>query len=569
MKATYSATVRYAFKSTAISSILSNTIYVLTDNDTLKVIYSNDSGTLESHVLPTGTIIRPQGFDLVSDSDRGWSNEFDYKSILSAGQSIEELVLSNSTINANSTYYYIVTNNITQNNNKKYYTLQLVANQEYILQENEYFIYTSNDTNGFIILSSGTGLKCANNLTLQSEILDLDKVYDTSYEDIYNNSTVWNLLESDIIKVENEIVTLTEGDSIWFNSGIELSNDLQQVFVEVDYKYSNEDKINVITSIENLNDYIIQARSSMILSANSVNSQLLNGNQKLYVDNGSGFNLIAETGQSILFNYPINLVGGNNINVQVLNESTGAYESLVSCLVFIEGNYTTLTTDIKRDNNVFTINSTTTFNFTFNKTSNITNPINTTDVAYYIIPISGSIIGDSTTSASLSISITNGSVQSFYRLLGTESDNRYGESTNSTYVFNDILVITCDNNTGATDLTFTFNNCKSGSKVEVGYISRIHSINSEEINTEKVANKIYYKYDILSDNNYTDILSKLKDLPGAKYFDWTYRVPSINKVLEPLAGESYFNSNHVYNQYTIPKINIAKSEIKVSPSNII
>ena len=142
-----------------------------------------------------------------------------------------------------------------------------------------------------------------------------------------------------------------------------------------------------------------------------------------------------------------------------------------------------------------------------------------------------------------------------------------------------LITSTSSNNLGASDLTFIFNNLTSDSRVEIGYISRVHNYNTEEIDMEKVANNNYYSYQILGNcdtipnisftKNYEIINSKLITLPGWEYFDWTYRVPNSNKVLQPLAGESYFNVNHVYNECTIPKVDLSKSNIKVNPSNVI
>ena len=198
---TYSATVRYSYRGTTVNN---GEVYVLTNNDTLYVIYANDNGILESHKVPTGTAIRPQGFQLQRSADPSSPiNPEDIKgeAKLLAGQSLEEVIISKGIIDGTNSdiYYYIVTNNISneetfdENEYKQFYNLTLTKDTPYILQENEYFIYTSEDLNGFIALGSGTSLQLnsgfsENTYSLKSPVLDLQKVYDTPYENVFNDS---------------------------------------------------------------------------------------------------------------------------------------------------------------------------------------------------------------------------------------------------------------------------------------------------------------------------------------------------------------------------------------------
>ena len=597
---TYSATVRYSYRGATVNS---GEVYVLTDNDVLYVIYANEIGTLGAHKVPTNTAIRPQGFQLTS-TGTSQINPEDTKgeSKLLAGQSLEEVVISQGTINglSDNIYYYIVTNSIkTEQTNdedgyKQFYNLILKKDEPYVLQENEYFIYTSQNLNGLIVLGSGTSLQLSddfseNTYILQSPILDLDKVYETSFEDIFNETdNIWDKFNAKVTRIDNDIITLTEGDSIKCTNPVTLRNILQDINGIITYKFKEDNTEYVVNTIAGLAGYTIKARSTMILQANSIGSQTLNGNQTIIFNNDTTNPISKDNNDkyySILFSYPINILGGNNIDVRILNESTGKYEALLSALVFTQDNPTSDST-IKRDKSIISINNNITFNFTFNKTFDISNSqlydgTEKTGVAYYLIPIRGSLTANQGNNGTLSVGISNGSVDSIYHELNNSYTARYSKQVdvNSTYVFDDILVITSSNNLGASALTFTFTNLTSDSRVEIGYISRVHNYNTQEIDMEKVANNNYYSYKILGNcdtipgttftKNYQIINSKLITLPGWEYFDWTYRVPNSNKVLQPLAGESYFNVNHVYNECTIPKIDLNKSTIKVNPSNII
>ena len=65
------------------------------------------------------------------------------------------------------------------------------------------------------------------------------------------------------------------------------------------------------------------------------------------------------------------------------------------------------------------------------------------------------------------------------------------------------------------------------------------------------------------------IISAMKNIDSENKFDWSYKVPDADKVLYPTKSESYFDINHIYNQFVLPRIDFDNSHIKINASSII
>ena len=105
---------------------------------------------------------------------------------------------------------------------------------------------------------------------------------------------------------------------------------------------------------------------------------------------------------------------------------------------------------------------------------------------------------------------------------------------------------------------------KGNNNMTLKYIQKFNGVNDSEINPEYNI----FSYDINDSNRLVSVLDIMNELKGDNNFDWSYIVPDKYKVLSPLTANSYFKINHIYNRYTIPKIDLAKSNIKVNPSSI-
>ena len=382
----------------------------------------------------------------------------------------------------------------------------------------------------------------------------------------------------------------------------------------------------------------IYYKSSMVLTGNAVVAQKLVGTQEVHIQGDT-----ITSGKSLLYSYPVNFVGGDSVNVEVLNETTGQYESLLSVYSFT-ADYPTDSIDqtLIRENGLLSISAidlVSKLNYTFNST-------NTGSFGYkdYLLPtafivptgskiilsVNNAFIGsfidtyDQSATDTYEVNQTkdviltlvssqqvdginvsmgyiydlNGNTLTLHNSDSTEftknasalntsgSKITYGTNPNQK-VFNydttsglyknadDIIKIDKNNNLitvrDSSDLLKDLTASMNSITVTFGYIQQILGLNSSEINSENIAGN-HYKFDIEAGSNFNDVISKIKNilntLPSDVNFDWSYKVPAENKVLQPLAGESYFNRNHIYNQCTLAKIDFSESSIKVNPASI-
>lgn len=67
------------------------------------------------------------------------------------------------------------------------------------------------------------------------------------------------------------------------------------------------------------------------------------------------------------------------------------------------------------------------------------------------------------------------------------------------------------------------------------------------------------------------LLQKIGALDADNEFDYTYKVPDDEKVIQPTKSENYFDFNHWANKYTIPKMDLARSmqRLIINPGQVI
>lgn len=81
--------------------------------------------------------------------------------------------------------------------------------------------------------------------------------------------------------------------------------------------------------------------------------------------------------------------------------------------------------------------------------------------------------------------------------------------------------------------------------------------------------KSIYKYnhpseDILSDREFNLVLNRMIDLDKNIKYDFTYQVPSETLIQNPLKGESFLDSNHIFNSNTICKIDVINTDLQIT-----
>lgn len=575
---TYAATVKYAANFTGKEGI-----NVLGDNQKLKLIYLDSATGATSSVLYTkGTVINLVGISSLSPlsedeqtrwNEQGkWNDNASYKAILSAGQSIEEKQISQIKIKKG-TPYYIITNQKTQDT----YELIIKKNESYILQDNEYLLYTNSDLDAIVSLGSGTTLinkDAQNDLILKSPFISISDALNTPVEDAGDK---WQNLPNDLNAQENTIINLVEGSSIKISGTFSCENSLKPFTGEITYKLTQDSQEEVVEQHSDIPGYSINIRSNMVLAGNSIVPQTLYGAQTVSILNlDKELKGTITEGKNILYNYPINMAGGDNLDVSVLDSNSGKYLPNLDIYTYTSTNMVnrqklteTEKLDLKRDDKgVLTLDASSTdpyiLNFTFEK--QIKKDVN----GIYILPVQLNLLKEQTLTitgpAKSKISDT------FSELKDEDKSNNVKEYTGPiNKAFN--LIIDVSEASELSNITIKFTNTDE-SKILIGYIREITSLNTSEINSEDIGinsediGETYYKYNIREtyDDVITSIESKCSNL-GTSY-DWTYQPPLKNKVLQPISAQSYFNTNHIYNKCTISKINFEKSSIKVNSLSI-
>ena len=497
-------------------------------------------------------------------------NNFEFDGRLYSNQRIDIKEISNINLTYG-TKYYIITN--TFDDAHKNYRLVLPQNDDIVLQEGEYFVYVPNQSEDIVILGSGTTLKLTGtdkvSTTLECPIINIDD-YFNNVNNLQNIEwKVWNY-DYNLSAIENDIVTLGEGDKCWVDAqSINLSdpgniNKLKDISTNgnsrITYKLKSDTSPTTINLIENYTDYTIRVQSRLTIKANNLISQTFLDGQHLdlTLEDDSTISLphkntdkTAVLQDSILFNYNIIVNGGTNIDAKVLDDKTSTYKLGLLGYYFkqsapVEGQ------QLKRDSDgllkLKTKDTLKTFTLNYNFSEVDGDDIGT----YYVLPINvalGSNITLTLSGPSMSIDGLNGT---------------YATSKSITEDGNYIIIIKSSAN-----ITATFDNHSDTNAITFKNIVQYAGINSEEIDSKEIG----FDY-IIADNMdpkvANSVLSNIVEIDNATNhtYDWSYKVPDEQKVLQPTSGSSYFNINHIYNKYVIPKIDFKNSDIKVNPSSI-
>jgi len=496
---------------------------------------------------------------------------------LLTGQKIEIKEISNITIPTKTNYYFI-TNKVEGNN----YILDL-STEERILQENEYFIYKSSKSSSLVILGSGTSLYLAEG----SKSLYCKEV---SFNDIINSESntdiniEWKSLDIDIKAQENYIVNLNEGSKIWLTGrnaeAIKLSdtdstiNKMQVINIgkdaedndivkNVSINYTLNGTSDTISSIDNLITYRIRVQSRLMINANQIEPQVLLDGQHMVLkikDTNDTIVLPQANANNVLFSYPVILAGGTDIDMKVLDVDTNTYGYKLNAYYY-EATTPVSNSEIKRSpDGLLTLSAV--VEDVLSTEYNLNYSFDTVDrKKYYLIPVSVSL----DTNTKCTIFNERGYINK--DMITIENDKIVDISKTSepiTESGNYILIVSG----GSLKIKFESTiadgqlTAENKSKISLKYIQQFNGVNTDELNSREIG------FDYNADDRFEDILIAINNINGNKNFDWTYKVPNIDKVLNPLSANSYFNINHVYNQYTIPKIEFGNTKIKVTPSSI-
>lgn len=105
--------------------------------------------------------------------------------------------------------------------------------------------------------------------------------------------------------------------------------------------------------------------------------------------------------------------------------------------------------------------------------------------------------------------------------------------------------------------------CTSSSYMNIGRISLITGLNTDEIDCTEINGN----YSLL--DNIENVLQYIEDIDVNNLFNWSNRVTDATKVLSPTKADTFWDDNHIYNKYTIPKIDFETYKISVNSSNVV
>ena len=610
----YSTYVRFTYNGSR--TLDKDTIYSLQSGESLVFKYTDSSNLVQTDTYDLeGTLFRVN-FDITPISGS-------YSETLSASDSVELLQEVSSKLTRGTKYYYIINSNEGK--------LQLDSSHPYyILQEGEYFLYTNSDLNELIILGSGTKLeltKDSNNqyvgsINEQIESPDLTKVQE---QDIQNID--WKVLSTNLNLTQMEITNISDNNLIYSSEAIQVDNSLkdlysQQTPITIYYKTNDPEVIEYSQIKPDFDGELVYIQSRLNINSSTNYPQLLQdttskSTQEITLYYEDDTNVTIKNGQQITgygtityplyltFNNAVILTGGEKQDAAVLTSEGELEYSLIANIYTESANYTltrdsggnllidknnwytwdpTVDEDTSGTYYVYDINTNTyiaktlpddyqqnTKYYTYTNNRSITLPFKFTLDALeeWFIPALITVVNNK-----VQFSITNGNIQIFDKTSGQFTNiDPTGFSGNDSY----ILKIVPTNSSGATNLTIKLND--PDNVVLLGNIFKVKGLNTKEMNVvydsndENSDTKIKADaYSIVASDIYQSIGNILKNSSTSNStdvsFNFTYVVPDSNKVLKPTLSSSYWNPNHIYNQYTISYIDFEHSSIKVSPYSI-
>lgn len=565
--------------------------YLLQGNQVLRLSYTDSETKLPKDVKYTaGAIVNfSDGIKLVPYFDKTVSEDTVDRdwNILTTGQSIKIKGLNTDVIRAGTKLYWILNNA----SNK----LKIDSGESYILQEGEYLLYTSSNTNELLIYGSGTKLSVQDRKSVDQDLenLDMDKLQESDLDKVS-----WATLGVDILATEMDITTLGKGAKIQWKDGVDnnfvISNKPVELTKEVIitdntnetrsiYQYPEYDEVNGKGSykgymiLSKLNVNTTQALPQQIKKetkgTNGYSEQSLSLNYYKLEDGKLGTKISdsysVKDNYYVSFSSPVIVSGGENVDLSLLSDDSLNSYSLKAYVFnkvdFYEGQGDSQ--NYKRDDGVIKVSgedgkakTEVTFNFTFSDVG--------VDNGGWLIQI---YVTKSSADEAGNFSVkffTNDGVQI----------SSYGDESLKDFKESGSYILYVKGGSGKEGFKVQINNGGKSDIVTIGSINKFLGYNTEEIDVIPDDSNNFTNADEfrVEDAKYDDtktVLDKIKELiknssePSVQ-FDYTYKVPDSDKVLQPTASSSFWNKNHIRNEYTIPQIDLDKTSVKVNSYSI-
>lgn len=527
---TYTYHVEYKNNGSAISKGTASTI-----DGTINLKWQSSGSTVEE-TLPVGSVIK-SSIDIPE-------NMSSY-AILGQTDTIELMELNQITFDGNSTVklkdlncYWLLNNSTNTLFEKDETTSNVTKTYSYVLDQDEYFLYTDADKNGLVILGSGTKIEIQTGGNLTYDIscpvisLDVDNVTE-ELEDIdwYNFIAPVTSLKL----VEQDFVIASEGAKVSSTASITLNNSYVPI----------NDKIITIDGkqYESSETVPYSIRSRLDLNSSVVAPQLLKAGQSVTVNVHSTSAVQPATigsGNFILFNTPVIRSGGESIDMTAL-DSAGKVTYPASVVAFQWNSSISLEDKNLIDEYIVddpgTPPSETLPSDYQGSPDEHTFSFSTTDNA--VLPI---IVGGTDLMVK-SIRVTNGSST---QAVPTTTEGGVTGVKKGTYFLishtdsNDYITIEITYNQGATS-----DNCS----VHIGKL------------------KFYDGYEIADGQSAETIMETWKNINPRAVYDKSYRVDEDVAITDPFSADSFWDTNNPYNRFTIAQMR--NCDISVIKSSII
>lgn len=507
---------------------------------------------------------------------------------LTSGNSLYIQDLNYTELNERTKCYFILNSTALEEDGTYSSHLEIDVNSKIVLQENEYFIYTDVSSNNLIILGSGTllqNLSTVNKIDMKAPRLSTSQLTDLNI----NSNIRWQSLSEKMKVVEMSLTTLGNGSSFYFGEGDKLvqtlNNSLQELNCDLIYTIDNKNTtIKKSSSIE----YPNLIRTRLYINATASQAQLLKTGQKfefefIREENGSSSKPIEGTSDGIYvsFNEPLVNAGGENIDVSVLDEygkikyslkafsyllDNGFPDRTTSGLLEIKGNFYDLkSTDNKYKKGVVSRSQTTsTLTYTLGLNSISREKDN---LENYLIPVYVNLPEGEDSTTEVYFSVDNKTLKIFNPTSSPETEAIITKNS-SLNKSGFMLKIPYE---GASNFKINVKNGTSDAIITVGYIVKLNGLNTKEINVESDdLNRSYFSYPYKIEDNLSKVYEYVSTISGdyKDKINWIYRVSEEDKVLQPTSPKAFFNSNHIYNKYTIAKLDFDNISLQINPSSI-
>ena len=525
------------YNAVLLNTIEANENRVLDAGETITLTYTT-SGQEITEILNPGTLIQPS-IKIENGDDKR----------LQTGQSIKVKGKNEFTLADNMPYYFIL------NNVENKLKLDTDNNHTYILQENEYFLYSSPTSTDLIVLGSGTKLTTEVDFEVTCEIVDLDKL-------TAGNTVAWNKIPAGnnnpkLKTTELYIQTLSKGIEVYFDSGTAKTlsdSGNENKAIELD----NTDKFNYreagSVDWEELEVLPVGIKwnihSRLNLYASNIVPQTLQDNQYVkltFEDNTDTGNNITDC--EILFNNNVIIAGGTDIDMRVLNDVNEYEYSLLALTYKLDTNF-----DLKRNTSEYysliggnPISYELPFEF-----EAVTTMEESWLIPVYVNKANGASTVDIYTS-------TNGTTFNIpLNLFNTKNPN----NSNNPYTSEDLktgaYILQLPLSAVYKGIKVDFTNGTENDSVVIGYINKLNGFNEDEITDDE--------YDLNTNKN--NVVDKIIELNKNDKFNWLKVVDESNKVLKPVSPGAFWGINHVANSFTLPQLNLLTTTLRVNKSSI-